>query len=84
MRFKFLFTLENEKFPIQYRKSIMSFIKMSLQEYNEETFDNQVYTLEEIKDILKIGRNSSYNQWLPLHALQSLPSSQLPLPDIYP
>ena len=40
---------------------------------NEETFDNQVYTLEEIKDILKIGttslpiilstigRNSSYN-----------------------
>ena len=61
MRFKFLFTLENEKFPIQYRKSIMSFIKMSLQEYNEETFDNQVYTLEEIKDILKIGRNSSYN-----------------------
>lgn len=27
----------------------------------EETFDNQVYTLEEIKDILKIGRNSSYN-----------------------
>ena len=40
MRFKFLFTLENEKFPIQYRKSIMSFIKMSLQEYNEETFDN--------------------------------------------
>ena len=40
MRFKFLFTLANEKFPIQYRKNIMSFIKMSLQEYNEEAFDN--------------------------------------------
>ena len=48
---------------------------------NEETFDNQVYTLEEIKDILKIGRNSSYNQWLPLHALQSLPSCELPQAD---
>ena len=40
MRFKFLFTLTNEKFPIQYRKSIMSFIKMSLQGYNEEAFNN--------------------------------------------
>ena len=40
MRFKFLFTLANEKFPIQYRKSIMSFIKMSLQGYDEEAFNN--------------------------------------------
>lgn len=42
MRFKFLFTLANEKFPIQYRKSIMSFIKMSLENYSEEEF-NKLY-----------------------------------------
>lgn len=42
MRFKFLFTLVNEKFPIQYRKSIMSFIKMSLQGYDEKEF-NKLY-----------------------------------------
>lgn len=40
MRFKFLFTLANEKFPIQYRKSIMSFIKMALQGHDEETLNN--------------------------------------------
>lgn len=32
------FNLENEKISIQYRKSIMSFIKKSLQEYDEEYF----------------------------------------------
>ena len=52
---------------------IGSTIRVSMKSFNEwidnkgfllnkeETFDNKVYTLEEIKDILKIGRNSSYN-----------------------
>lgn len=38
MRFKLTFILENEYFPIQYRKNIMSFIKLSLTEYNEEYY----------------------------------------------
>ena len=36
MRFKLNFELENEKFPIQYRKNVMSFIKKSLNEYSPE------------------------------------------------
>lgn len=38
MRFKLTFKLENEHFPIQYRKNIISFIKLSLTEYNEEYY----------------------------------------------
>lgn len=38
MRLKLTFNLENEHFPIQYRKNIMSFIKLSLSEYNEEYY----------------------------------------------
>ena len=38
MRLKLTFNLENEHFPIQYRKNIMSFIKLSLSEYNEEHY----------------------------------------------
>lgn len=38
MRFKLIFNLENEHFPIQYRKNIMSFIKLSLTHYNEEYY----------------------------------------------
>lgn len=38
MRLKLIFKLENEHFPIQYRKNIMSFIKLSLTEYNEEYY----------------------------------------------
>ena len=38
MRLKLYFRLENEKFPIQYRKSILSFIKKSLTEYSEEYY----------------------------------------------
>ena len=38
MRFKLYFRLENENFPIQYRKSILSYIKFALAEYNEEYF----------------------------------------------
>ena len=38
MRLKLTFNLENENFPIQYRKNIMSFIKLSLSEYNEEHY----------------------------------------------
>lgn len=40
MRLKLYFKLENEKFPIQYRKSILSFIKRSLTEYSEEYYKN--------------------------------------------
>lgn len=35
MRMKLYFTLENKKMPIDYRRSIISFIKMSLSEYSE-------------------------------------------------
>lgn len=38
MRLKLNFDLENEILPIQYRKSVMSFIKLSLLEYNEQFF----------------------------------------------
>lgn len=38
MRFKLYFTLENTKFPIDYRRNIISFIKLSLSEYNEEYY----------------------------------------------
>ena len=38
MRLKLNFNLENEFLPIQYRKSVMSFIKLSLSEYNEQYY----------------------------------------------
>lgn len=38
MRLKLYFELENEKFPIQYRKNILSFIKKSLSEYSDEYY----------------------------------------------
>lgn len=38
MRFKLHFTLENSELPIQYRKSILSFFKFSLSEYNQEYY----------------------------------------------
>ena len=38
MRLKLNFDLENEFLPIQYRKSVISFIKQSLSEYNVEYY----------------------------------------------
>lgn len=38
MRIKLYFTLENTKIPIDYRRSIISFIKLSLSEYSENEF----------------------------------------------
>lgn len=38
MRLKMFFILENNIIPIQYRKCIISFIKLSLTEYNQEYF----------------------------------------------
>ena len=38
MRMKLYFTSENEKMPIDYRRSIISFIKLSLSEYSENEF----------------------------------------------
>ena len=38
MRLKLTLVLENESLPIQYRKSVISFIKLSLSEYNEEYY----------------------------------------------
>ena len=38
MRMKLYFTLENERMPIDYRRSIISFIKLSLSEYSENEF----------------------------------------------
>lgn len=42
MRYKLYFTLENEHFPIQYRKSILSFLKLSLKEY-DVTYYQKLY-----------------------------------------
>lgn len=44
MRLKLNFDLENEFLPIQYRKSVMSFIKLSLSEYNEQYYKNIITT----------------------------------------
>ena len=38
MRFKLYFTLENSQMPIQFRKSIISFFKHSLMNYDEEYY----------------------------------------------
>lgn len=38
MRIKLYFILENLKFPLDYRRSIISFIKLSLSEYSTEEF----------------------------------------------
>ena len=38
MRFKLYFTLENSEIPIQYKKSVLSFFKFSLSQYNEEYY----------------------------------------------
>ncbi len=38
MRYKLYFNLENENISIQYRKSILSFIKKALQEYDQEQY----------------------------------------------
>ena len=38
MRMRLYFTLENKKIPIDYRRSIISFIKLSLSEYSENEF----------------------------------------------
>lgn len=38
MRYKLYFTLENPKIPIDYRKNIISYIKHSLQEYDEKYY----------------------------------------------
>lgn len=43
MRFKLYFQLENTKLDIQYRKSIISFIKHAIQEYDENLFE-QMYS----------------------------------------
>lgn len=39
MRIKLYFTLENTKLPIDYRRSIISFIKLSLSEYSKKEFE---------------------------------------------
>lgn len=38
MRLKLYFSLENENFPIQYRKNILSYIKLALSNYDEEYY----------------------------------------------
>lgn len=38
MRYKLCFELENKIIPVDYRRSIISFIKFALNEYNEEIF----------------------------------------------
>ena len=38
MKFKLSLNLENEHFPMQYRKCILSFIKLSLSEYDDKEY----------------------------------------------
>ena len=38
MRLKLYLDLENENLPIQYRKNVISFIKLSLSEYDEDYY----------------------------------------------
>lgn len=38
MRFRLSFSLENENLSVQYRKSVMSFIKKSLEEYDKDEY----------------------------------------------
>ena len=38
MRFKLYFTIENTQIPIQYRKSILSYFKASLSDYNNKYY----------------------------------------------
>lgn len=38
MRYKLYFTLENPKIPIDYRRNVISYIKLSLSEYKEDYF----------------------------------------------
>ena len=38
MRLKLYLDLENENLPIQYRKNVISFIKLALSEYDEEYY----------------------------------------------
>ena len=38
MRFRLYFTLENENLPIDYRRNVISFLKLSLSEYDEEYY----------------------------------------------
>lgn len=48
MRIKLFFNLENNVIDVQYRKSIMSWIKHAIQEYDEKLFD-QIYSLNQKK-----------------------------------
>lgn len=47
MRIKLYFDLENEKISIQYRKFLLSFIKFSLSNYDQEQFD-KLYNNENV------------------------------------
>ena len=38
MRLKLSMELENENLPIQYRRNVISFIKLSLSQYDEESY----------------------------------------------
>lgn len=48
MRLKLYFSLENNKFPIQYHKNIMSFIKLSLTEYNQNYYEKLYHAKDNI------------------------------------
>lgn len=48
MRFKLFFVLENEKMPIDYRRSIISFIKLSLSSYEEDYFQKYYHEKDNI------------------------------------
>ncbi len=48
MRYKLFFSLENEVMPIDYRKNIISFIKLSLQNYDELFFEKYYFQKDTI------------------------------------
>lgn len=48
VRLKLYFTLENNQFPIQYHRNIMSFIKLSLTEYNQNYYEKLYHAKDNI------------------------------------
>ncbi len=48
MRFKLTFNLENEEIPIQYRKNIISFIKLSLENYDKNYYNKFYHNKDNI------------------------------------
>lgn len=64
MRYKLFFELENKKISIQYRKSILSFFKKSLSEYDKVVYEKLYHARDPIKKAYTFSvffRNSKFS-----------------------